>query len=624
MRKKNNRRSATADAEVCANTRRVFLSSISRIFSSLSVYLFFLLLPFSLSAQQANVPLNYEWTQESQAQMVKSKGFHLDEGLLIYDTDSALSAIPRDTGMRILLLVTYAAPIHTSMKPWLEQGHPLRKNMILQNAHDHHYHPPAVKHELSFFGKTGVWIKRYHYQNSLLQIEREPQNEEPVFRLYIDPLLNLQYMNVSDDTSSSQFYINTRGVTAHGDIGKKVSFETSFWENQAFFPKYMADFANSSLVVPGQGRWKRFKTTGFDYAMASGYVSWAVCRNFNAQVGHGKFFVGDGYRSLLLSDNSFNYPYARFTGWFGPNKMFQYTTIYASLMNLKSISPVPIGTEKLFQKKAASFYQLSVKIGRSGEISLFQGLIWTAADSSNRQGIKFAYVNPLIFSSIPGNGLSGKNNFLLGATFRYDFLKVLRVYGQFVIDDLGKKGTVHHKTGFQLGVNYFDAFTLKHLHLSFEYNRVNPYTYAATDVPQAYTHYNQPLAHPLGANFAEVSASLQYKIGDFFLQARFSSSSLGADSISENNAGQDPFKSDYFAYYPLPGSTNTFGQGVKTTITYFDARIGYMVSYASNLNIALGYVSRNETFNATSTPTSYVYVAVRTSLTNTYNDFFKK
>jgi hypothetical protein len=264
-----------------------------------------------------------------------------------------------------------------------------------------------------------------------------------------------------------------------------------------------------------------------------------------------------------------------------------------------------------------------MKIGRVGELSLFQGLIWTAADATNKQCITLAYVNPVILASLPAFGMSDRHNFLLGGTFRFDLRRTLRLYGQWMADDFGKSGTVHHKTGMQLGLKYFNAFTLKHLHLQLEYNRVQPYAYAATDPGQSYTHYNQPLAHPLGANFTETSVSLQYKLGDFFLQARYAIAKLGADSLAVDNYGQDVFKTDYQAYYPVNGAYR-IGQGESTTITYFDARIGYMVSYASNLNICLGMTSRNLSTGATSSPTQYVYVAVRTSLSNTYYDFFRK
>jgi hypothetical protein len=190
-------------------------------------------------------------------------------------------------------------------------------------------------------------------------------------------------------------------------------------------------------------------------------------------------------------------------------------------------------------------------------------------------------------------------------------------------DDLGKKGTIRHKTGIQLGIKYFNAFTVPHLHLQFEYNRVSPYSYSARDTAQSYTHYNEPLAHPLGANFSEISTSLQYKIGDFFLHARYSVATLGTDTAGFN-FGQDVFSRNVDAFSPAVPEPFTHGQGQKATVTYLDARVGYMISYASNLNICIGFVARNVTPAASSPGTNYVYFALRTSLSNTYNDFFRK
>ena len=136
------------------------------------------------------------------------------------------------------------------------------------------------------------------------------------FHLTIDPLFNVEYGEDLEDSSKS-FYKNTRGLLIRGDIGTKFSFESSFLENQATFVKYIHDFNDTFLVVPGQGRWKRFKKDGYDFAMSSGYISYSPSKHFNFQVGTGKHFVGDGYRSLLLSDNAFNYPYARITSTFG-------------------------------------------------------------------------------------------------------------------------------------------------------------------------------------------------------------------------------------------------------------------------------------------------------------------
>ena len=49
----------------------------------------------------------------------------------------------------------------------------------------------------------------------------------------------------------------------------------------------------------------------------------------------------------------------------------------------------------------------------------------------------------------------------------------------------------------QLGAKYVDAFGINNLDLQLEMNRVRPFTHSHNDSISNYTHYNQPLAHPL-------------------------------------------------------------------------------------------------------------------------------
>jgi hypothetical protein len=564
------------------------------------LFLLLFLLPLSAFAQNGNLPLNDQWMTESEAEMVKAKGFSLAPPLLRYETDTLLhTLIPNDT-VSPQNYVSVALPAQTSFRPIIEQGHGLRH---YYNHHNNGY----FKHKTR--GRRGFtkWIYGYHTQNSLLQVEKPAKGDIPLFRLYIDPLANLTYYT-SDDTGSS--YINTRGVTARGDIGK-VSFETSFWENQAFFPGYVDSFARIYLVIPGMGRWKRFKNDGYDYAMASGNISWGVCKYFNVQVGSGKHFIGDGIRSLLLSDNSFNYPYAKFTGWALPNKNIQYTVMYASLMNLTDGGvATPPGTEPLFQKKSMVVHHLAFKLLRQFEFSVFQGAIYQHADSMNKQHLDFWYWNPVMFASMAKYGLKDTNNYVLGFTARADLFRTVTLYGQFVADELGKDN--HMKTGWQLGARYFNAFTVKHLHLRFEYNNVNRFTYAHEDALQSWTHYNQALAHPLGAGFSEVNASVFYKFRDFFFFANYFVANANVDT-SYGNGGTNLFKSDAVVNTALT---------TPATLTTIDAHVGWMISYASNLNLSVGFKSRKVDRISNPTTTSFVYVALRTSLTNQSFDFF--
>jgi len=451
------------------------------------------------------------------------------------------------------------------------------------------------------------------------------------FHLTIDPLFNFEFGKDLADTSGEKLYKNTRGFLVRGSIGTKFSFESSFYENQATYAKYIDNYiagtnklfpqtANYQYdVIPGQGRAKKFKTNGYDYAMASGYISYSPIKMFNIQVGHGKHFVGDGYRSLLLSDNAFNYPYARITSTY---KNIQYTNLYTSFMNLTTGGvKTPPNVERLFQKKIGSFQFLSVNLFKRLQLGLFQGMIWEAADTMNRQHTNFHTYNPIIGVSSLAYGLHNKNNVLLGATMKLKITKSISFYGQFMLDDItNADDQIGNKHGYQAGFKYFDLFTIKNLHFQIEYNSVRPYAYAAENPYQSYSHYNQALAHPLGANFTEMLGFINYRFKDFFIQLKGNYAVKGNDSLNKNFGG-NIFKADN--QFPITQTLENIHttQGLKTTITTQDIHIGYLVNPSTNFNIVLGFTNRTESTNKGTIATQFVYFGIRTSRANFYYDF---
>ena len=68
-----------------------------------------------------------------------------------------------------------------------------------------------------------------------------------------------------------------------------------------------------------------------------------------------------------------------------------------------------------------------------------------------------------------------------------------------------------NKQGIQAGMKYIDAFSIKNLDLQGELNYVRPFTYSHFDSVANYSNYNQPLAHPLGANFTEAIGIIRYQ-----------------------------------------------------------------------------------------------------------------
>ena len=234
------------------------------------------------------------------------------------------------------------------------------------------------------------------------------------FNLDINPVFNFSFGKDLKDATKETFYNNTRGVWIKGAIGDKFIFETAFFENQSSFPEYLRNYSNATLIVPGQGRWKPFKKDGFDYAIANGVVHYQASKFFSIRLGHGKQKVGTGYRSLLLSDNAFNYPYLQLSASFFKQKV-QYTQTYALLMNLTNGgTKIPVGTEDIYQKKAASFQHLSWQVSKKINIYFFQGLIWKATDSNNVMHLNPLYANPVIFANAAAYGFNNTNQILAG------------------------------------------------------------------------------------------------------------------------------------------------------------------------------------------------------------------
>lgn len=466
----------------------------------------------------------------------------------------------------------------------------------------------AIQPYIPFFGK------RYEYVADTFRIFKYVKNDPLLDKVFfdhlihirsktnayefkVDPLLNVELgRDYTDTTSYLNTFTNTRGFVASGSIGSRFYFESLFSENQSLFPHYVSHLARQTGVVPGQGRHKAFKTTGFDYAFSSGFVSYQPIRQVNIQVGHGKQKIGNGYRSLLLSDNAFNYPYLRVTSEWLKGRL-QYTNIYAVLMNLETGgAKTPPHTEPLFQKKAASFQYLSFNASKRMSIGLFQGMIWNAADSLNRQHLDWQYFNPVIFTNLAYYGLDNRNNMLIGADLNVKLTSHLSVYGQFMADDFSNKTTLGNAFGYQVGFRYFDAFKVRNLMLQAEYNDVAEGSYNSpfgTSSNQSYSHYNQNLAFTPGYG-RELVVLADYKIKRFFANAKanFQYLTLNNDELYHNTLGR--------------------------------LQLGYTINQAYNFNVSLGYNYRYQdflTFSASTNATSFYSISLKTNLYNTYYDF---
>lgn len=322
------------------------------------------------------------------------------------------------------------------------------------------------------------------------------------FDLIINPVIQFQYLKENDNDES--LFLNSRGVSIRGRIANKIGFAASIVDNQERDPLYVQAWESKYKSVPGAGYYKYFKGTGFDYFDARGYFTFGVTRYIDVAFGYDRNFIGNGYRSLFLSDFSNNTLFLKLNTriW-----KINYQNLFMELQQTE-----PRGPDRLLRKKYAVFHHLDVNVTKQLNVGLFEGVMF---GRSNR--FEFGYLNPVIFYRSIEQQNGSFDNSVAGIDFKLNTLKQVQVYGQFLLDEFNFQQIRKddswwaNKWGLQLGARYINAFGLKNLDLQLEHNRVRPFTYSHRDSVANYTHYNQPLAHPLGANFSEVLGILRYQ-----------------------------------------------------------------------------------------------------------------
>jgi hypothetical protein len=129
-----------------------------------------------------------------------------------------------------------------------------------------------------------------------------------------------------------------------------------------------------------------------------------------------------------------------------------------------------------------------------------------------------------------------------------------------------------NKYGIQLGFKYIDI--IRNLDGQMEFNLVRPFTYTH-DGDLNYSNYNQPLGHPLGANFYEVITQLHYQPKPkWTMNLKFIVAKVGDDTTIVNNGtvvglsnyGGDILRTDA----ATKEYGNKVGQGAAGTIAYLN------------------------------------------------------
>lgn len=458
------------------------------------------------------------------------------------------------------------------------------------------------------------WVSRKLFNEHLIDIQK------PDYTFYADFLPDFQ---IGKDFSGKQnVWLNTRGYQVGGTVGKKFSFYTSGFENQGQFAKYYTDYARSKNVVPGQAYNRDYGSnagkTSLDWSYVTALISYTPIKYLNITAGYDKNFIGDGYRSMLLSDVASPYPFLKLTGKLGN---VQYMALWAAMQDPNAPK---LSYESGNRKKGGVFHYLDWNVNNRLSIGFFDSIIWGQTDDlGNNRGFDWGYANPIIFLR-PVEASSGSpDNSLIGLTAKYKVDKQLAVYGQFSLDEFEAKnffsnnGSSRNKYGWQLGIRGADVFKVENLNYLLEYNTAKPYTYTGRTSIVNYAAYSEPLAHPFGANFRELVgiANYSYKRFDFTGQLMYAKYGLDLN-------GQDYGKNIFINYLePANQFGNYTTQGLRTDLYYAEGRVAYIINPKYNLRLELGGIFRRERNAVGATNAGIITFGLRSSFRNLYTDF---
>ncbi|NHN27483.1 gliding motility protein RemB [Flavobacterium jejuense] len=485
-----------------------------------------------------------------------------------------------------------------------------------------YYDFEAVKK--SMLKDKGSWWGRKIWNENLVAIQGEG------YWFTLNPIFDLR---IGKDTESelSSTFVNTRGIQVQGSLGKNITFASSIYESQGRFADYYNEYALSlrpsggnPAIVPGIGIAKQFKENAFDFPLAEANLKYKPSEFIDLQLGYGRNFIGDGYRSLLQSDATSPYPYFKINTTFWKIK---YTNTY---MWLKDVRP-DVTLEGTYATKYMASHYLSYNVSKRLNIGLFENVVWS---NTNERGFDVNFVNPIIFyRAVEFSSSSKSGNAVLGATAKYKWNNQINFYGQFLLDEFAigdvKEGNKswRNKFGYQIGAKYYDAFKVKNLMLQLEYNHVRPYVYSHSNPLTNYGHNNQSIGHAWSGNFRELIGIARYFKGRYFGEAKFTYGQRGFDF----NSASDTFNyggNIYLTYEDnRPFDTGVkVAQGNKTTIVIADLQLGYVINPSSNLKVFGSLFYRDfspkvQTQSLQKSNTTWFSIGLRSDLFNWYFDY---
>lgn len=442
----------------------------------------------------------------------------------------------------------------------------------------------TLHHQDSFNVKSGIFHTFYKNPAHLYSVN------VPLLKLDVDPVLNLMEGNERDGTGN--IYQNTRGAYIRASINQNIGLYSYISDNQETDPWYVQQWSQQHHAVPGVGFYKSFGSHGFDYWGFRGGVTFNVAKYIHVQYAYDKLFIGNGYRSLFLSDFSNNSLFLRLSTrlW-----KLRYEMIVA-----QTEQSVPQVGRDMKPHNYMTLHHLSLQATHWLNLGFYENIM-----EDGKYGLQLAYLNPVIFYRAMEADLGASGKASIGLDAKANVAKHLQFYGQLLINEFHIHEILHYSEGsfvnkqaLQLGAKYINALGVKNLDLQGELDLIRPFTYTNYDSVTNFTHYNQPLADPLEASTREVILVARYQpFPRWYFSGRILHYLHGLDSLGTNMGG------DIFRSYD--SRSRDYGYFIGTGIPVHSTSWIFNASYEVFENGFLDLNAEYRTYNVSGQPDSH-------------------
>ena len=202
-------------------------------------------------------------------------------------------------------------------------------------------------------------------------------------------------------------------------MGAQFNYSNKKWNTQlrlGYSLGMLSNYESSNLTkrpyAPGIGYLSNDTSHTYSQPLVEGYISYQPHRFFNLSGGVGKNIIGDGYRSIYLSDYAPAYPFLKMESTFWKVK-------YINLWSLHHDQ----NTASFNNQKWSSLHALSFNVSKWLNLSLFESVIWQGKDTLNNRGFDYNYLNPFIFFRPVEYGIGSSDNSFFGGGLKIRFPK---------------------------------------------------------------------------------------------------------------------------------------------------------------------------------------------------------